>query len=234
VFCLQRVSCFDSQHKISSTTSFIFSSQKVYTKSDNMGMTNIHHASQILQRAGTKMTDQAQIMPLGKPVLLVGRSFTLEEIETFSEALQTSHRDKWVEYNGTGPPRPTTNDKGLPVPTLYTTIGLKEQMATHGRLDHPTNINREPIELAFVIVVRGASAALFSKVRVFYSHFAVAAGIMEEALSSWSVVFSAAMLKQDALRLGREPVSFEKVESLQALIAAAEEKKAANTVLLCC
>ena len=173
-------------------------------------------------------------MPFGKPVLLVGRSFALEEIEALSEVLQTSHRDKWVEYNGATPPKPTTNDKGLPVPTLYTTIGVTEEMGINSRMDQPTSADGKPIELAYVIVVRGARAATFSKMRIFYYHFAVAAGIMEDALQGWSIVFSAAMLKQDAMRVGREPVSFGKVESLKALIAAAEEERASDLVLLCC
>lgn len=75
---------------------------------------------------------------------------------------------------------------------------------------------------------------MFSKVRIFYSYFAVAAGIMEEALQGFSVVFSGAMLKGDIPKLGREQVAFRRVDGLKALIAEADMERADNKVSIYC
>jgi hypothetical protein len=199
-----------------------------------MGMTNIHHERQILSRSGTEMTDQAQIMPFGKAVLLIGREFTQEEIKALTEVLHTPRLDVWYEYNSMKDPKPVTNDKGLPVPSVYTSPGLMQERGITGRFDEPKSASGVPIEFAYVIVVRGASGAMFSKVRVFYSLFAVAAGIMEDVLQGWSVVFSAAMLKGDVQKLGHVGVEFEKVGKLSELVNSMDEERAWTSVLLCC
>ena len=197
-----------------------------------MGVTNIHSANQVVCRAGTQMTDQARIMPFNKHVFLNGRGFDQKEVDAFSEVLRTPHRNKWVEYNGVNIPKPVANDNGLPVPTLYTSPGLAGHRSGFGDLE---NESEGPVELAYVIIVQGASGALFSKLRIFYSHFAVAAGIMEEALQDWSVVFSAAMLKRDVKSLERGgPLVFKKVESLDELVKSLHDERSSDEILLCC
>ena len=188
----------------------------------------------ILQRAGVEMADQALLAPSGRVVLLVGRGFEQEEIDNLAAVLHTWHRDKWVETNGTGAPKVVMSEKGVAIPTLYTSPGLGEDRSVNRGYDKPKDANGETVKLAYIIVVRGASAALFSKVRVFYSRFAVAAGIIEEALQGLSVVFSAAMLKGDVERLGRLNVRFAKVESLRELIKSADEERVTNVIRLCC
>jgi hypothetical protein len=131
-----------------------------------MGVTNIHHAMQVLQRAGMEIADQALLASFDKGVLLVGRGFEQEEIDTFAEILHTSHRDKWVATNGSDVPKVVVSDKQVGIPTLYTSPGLREDRSVNSRYDKPKDANGETIELAYVIVVRGASAALFNKVRV--------------------------------------------------------------------
>lgn len=200
-----------------------------------MGITNVHHASQILQCAGSEKADQALLADFGKYVLLVGRGFEQEEIDTFAEVLHTPHRDRWVEYNKSDVPKVVPIDRQLvPIPTLYTSPGLKDDGSINLRFDKPKDANGETIELVYVIVVRGPHGALFSKVRVFYSRFAVAAGIMEEALQGFCVVFSAAMLKRDVKRLGQDGVRFAKMESLRGLITSVDQETAADVILLCC
>ena len=199
-----------------------------------MGVTNIHHATQVLQRAGEEMTDPALLASFNKAVLLVGRGFEQEEIDNFAAVLHTWHRDKWVVTNGSGVPKVVMSDKGVAIPALYTSPGLEEYRSANHGYDEPKDANGKTIQLAYVIVVRGASAALFSKVRVFYSRFAVAAGIIEEALQGLCVVFSAAMLKGDVEKLGHLKVRFAKVESLREMIKSADEERVTNVIRLCC
>ena len=178
------------------------------------------------------MADQAQIMPFGKFVLLNGREFTQEEVKSLRPVLQASSHDIWFEYSGMKGPKPATNDKSLPISCAYTSPGLASGIT--GRFGELKSASGVPIEIAYVIVVRGASGALFSKVRVFYSLFAVAAGIMEEVLQGWSVVFSAAMLKRDVQKLGGNGVEFQKVGKLSELIKSVDEERAWTSVILCC
>lgn len=192
-----------------------------------MGATNIHHGGQVLQRAGLNLADQAVIAYFGKGVLLVGRAFEQEEVDDFARALHNPHRNKWVEYDGSDANKPVPSDKSVPIPTLHTSPGLIQDRGVY------TDGNGQNIELAYVIIVQGASGSLFSKVRVFYSYFAVAAGIMEEALHGMGVAFSAAMLKRDVPKLGGG-LPFKKVDSLKHLIAAVDEKRVADDILLCC
>ena len=193
----------------------------------DMGVTNIHHASQVLDRAGHEIADQAVIAHFSKGVLLVGRSFTQDELESFAEAIHTPHHNKWVEYSGTDAPRPVATDKPVLIPTLYTSPGLRSRRGT------PQSANGELVEVAFVIVVQGGSGALFSKTRIFYSPFVVAAGIMEEALRGMCVVFSAALLRRDVKKLGRSGFPLVKV-TMEKLVVAANEEGPGGEILLCC
>ena len=199
-----------------------------------MSPTNIHYADQILQRAGYESTTQAQIMPFGKAILLICREFTQEEVKALTEVLHAPRLETWFEYNGIKDPKPVTNDKGLPIPSIYTSPGLKRDSGISGRFDEPKSASGVPIEIAYVIIVRGASGAMFSKVRVFYSLFAVAAGIMEDVLQGWSVVFSAALFKRDVQKLGHIGVDFEKVGKLSDLVKSMDEERAWTSVLLYC
>ena len=197
------------------------------------GMTNIHHANQVLDYSGREVTIQAQIMPLGKAVFLINRGFTQDEVNTLAEVLRAPHSDVWQEFTSINI-KPVSNDKGVPIPAIYISPAMEQESGSSGRLDSAKSGSGVSIELAWVIVVRGASGAMFSKVRVFYSRFAVAAGIMEDVLQGWSVVFSAAMLKRDVRRLGNVGVEFEKVGRFSELVKSVDVERDSNSVLLYC
>jgi len=197
-----------------------------------MGVTNIHHAHQVLSFAGREQAEQALIAYFCKDVLLVGRSFAQEEIDTFAGCLRSPYRDRWVEDNGQGITQPTGSDTNNLIPALYTSPGLHEERRARYLQETPKDKNGQPIELAYIIVVRGRSGALYSKIRVFYSIFVVAAGMLEEASQGFPVVFSASMLKRDIPRLTNRELAIRKAESLNTLIQAADEDE--PSILLCC
>lgn len=191
-----------------------------------MGLTNIHHAGQVLQHAGSNNAVQAAIGYLNKGVLLIGREFVQEEVDTFETFLHFPYRDRWINYNGHDAPTVTAADANCPIPSLYTSPGLREAGEISPLMEEATS------DLAFVIVVRGRSAALYSKVRIFYSRSALAAGILEEAVQGHSVAFSAVMLKQDITRLS-DDLRFRKVKKLSDLRSDADEKER-TSIPLCC
>ena len=178
------------------------------------------------------MADQAVIPAFNKGVLLIGREFVQEEIDNFSGLLYSGLRDRWIQDDGRAITQAVTSDNIVSYPSLYTSPGLREDRRWSGLQEKPRDKDGRPIELAYIIVVRGRSAGLFSKVRVFYSTFAVAAGILEEALQGFSVVFSAAILKRDVSRLTHRDLPFRKAHGVNTLIQAADEEE--PTILLWC
>lgn len=199
-----------------------------------MGLTNIHHAQQVLERAGSDMALQASIAYFNKAVLLVGRGFVQEEVDAFATCLHSPLRDRWVQDNGHGVPEAVMADGNIPIPTLYTSPGLDElRFRPQDTIPDIEAQQAQLNKLAYIIVVRGRSAALYYKVRTFYSRFAVAAGILEEALQGNCVAFSAALFKDDIPRLTNQDTSLIKVAKLPALLNATEEERRSG-ILLCC
>lgn len=168
----------------------------------------------------------AMIGYFNKFVLLVGREFAQEEIDAFERCLYCLYRDRWIRDDEHQIPEVAEADANVAIPTLYTSPGLYEERSYAQLKEEPA------VEIVYIIVVRGRSAALYSKVRIFYSRYAVAAALMEETLQGNSVVFTAAILKQDVLRL-QDQLHFRKVASLGKL---REENSGdeRTTIPICC
>jgi hypothetical protein len=193
-----------------------------------MGITNIHHAEQVLCRANMTMADQAYIACFRQPVLLVGRSFAQEEIVELSDYLRSPYRDMWVQKKTDGSLQPIgVNVGSLSTPTLHTTPGVYDDPSLY-----EFNSNGPPDNLAYIIIVRGSCGALYSKVRTFYSIFAVAAAMLEEAVAGLTVAFSCALLKKDVPRLTEAKIKFAKVPNVKDLLTEANEGY--DSIRLCC
>ena len=111
--------------------------------------------------------------------MLVCRAFSREEVDMFSTCLHTSHRDTWVDTNGEVIRGTIGGESIIQIPTLYTSPGMRMKPFDERE---PEDRHNKIVEFAWIIVVRGRGAGLFSKVRVFYSIFAGGGGRVEEAL----------------------------------------------------
>lgn len=200
-----------------------------------MGFTNIHHATQLLNHAGGEQFFPAIMPDHQRFINLNGHNFTQEELDAFTDILHHPRKDVWLR-------RKNDIDKFLvagraddPIdrPSVRTSTGLKkDHRPAVRRIDEPEDTSPKPA-LAFVLIIRGRSAALCSKVRLSYSLKAAAAVMFEEAVNGYSTVFSAALLKTDVRRLDQPDAQFKKVDTIAQLYEAVEGRDRDAIALLC-
>jgi hypothetical protein len=186
-----------------------------------MGLTNIHHATQVLQYAGRGMVIQAILANHNKLVLLNGRSFHQAEVEAFVPYLQDKRKDIWLGFDKRNVLQQVSAPGPLEAPMLHTSRGV----------DVPSG--RDAPNMAFLMLVRGREAAAATKVRVLYDETAVACAAVEEASQGYTVVFTAALLRSKLPLLGQADVSFKKVDKLSALTAPGAMEEGKMVPLLC-
>ena len=201
-----------------------------------MSPTIIHSHDGILQYAGREgFSTQAVLGHLQKPVLITARSFVQEEIDALANVLRTTNRDMWLRTSKQSfIPTPGPYDDATPIPSIYLSNGLvKDKDSRPVGAVQTVRISAQP-DMAYIIVVRGRSAALCSKVRLFYSLSAAGIGILEEACNGYLTAFSAALLKSDVSRLTDSRLHLTKVDSLMKLYAYAGVPPKEDTIPLYC
>lgn len=150
-----------------------------------MGQTNIHQATQILQRAGShvRFNDQATIQPFNKPVLISSGPFTQDDVERYTWCLKSPHIGSWIRKHtpSASTAATTSADDALNIPQIRVGPGLAQN--PNASVNDSTR---------YILVIEGRSGASKAKVFIENSTDAAAATMMHEALNGYSTVFCAA------------------------------------------
>lgn len=164
----QAVFCDDSLHHFNIATRKTTRCKPDFAKI--MGFTNVHHAFELLRNAGGEQCTPAILPDFQKFVTMIGQYFEQEELDAFSEALRHPTKDVWLHRNDSKHVLfPGLADAPIDRPSVRTSSGLKKgHRPAVRRNNEPEDTTPEPA-LAFVLVIRGKSAALCSKVRILYT-----------------------------------------------------------------
>ena len=181
------------------------------------GPSNIHHATQLFERAGGIHQTQAIIMPIGKGVLQAGLNCSQDAVDNYGKMLISGFIDVWAT---------TANSKGskcqmapadapLQVPIAHISSAFKERT------------RQELID--YIYIVQGKNGSRYFKVGVANDYHQAATNMLHEVIHGYSIVFSGAVLKSvSGVFSGRLQISphikFLKVE-LPAFWKEGEEKK---------
>lgn len=201
-----------------------------------MGLTNIRFASDLLRMAGSQRALPAVFPEFNKGVLLNGHFFEQEELDAYAAWLRHPLKDIWLRRDDQATALiPGPADQPIDKPSVVTSSGVQENHTpAYRRSDEPMDTTLKPAR-AFVLVVRGRSAALCGKVRVLYTLNAAAAAMFEEAVNGYSTVFSAAVLRTDVGRMGEEGgAEFRKVDTVAQLYEAASGEGNGKVIAVLC
>jgi hypothetical protein len=181
-----------------------------------MTLTNFHHASQMLERAGGKRELQARIGDCGTLVYVNYTSFAQETLDRFSQRIRGGGIDQWASKQQKQYPlqltRPSDPWPKIPHLCISPAFGLP-----NSRLSSGTS-KKEP-ELDFVFVVEGISGSVTQKLVLEYDIHNAGVRMFHEAMNGYSIVFSAAISKKVTYNLffmgsDNHSVTFEKVASV--------------------
>ena len=211
-----------------------------------MGPTNIHHASALLNHAGSDMDDQATIMPFGIGLYNIFQEFSQSKLDKYGKMLNDLREDLWLEDDVltkpvsrlsfpirgntlAAPPQPVS------VPKACISPGLAKNNATKyiGGKKLESEELMEPLH--FILIVQGREASAKWKILCEDSLRGAAYAIMSEALNRYSVVFSGALLQPDLKRLQARTKEYEftRVGSVAELNAIGKAQKENTIGILC-
>lgn len=154
-----------------------------------MGFTNVHHAEELLRNAGRTQCTPAIVPNFQRFVTIIGHYFEQEELDAFAEVLRHPKKDVWLHWNNAKYTfQPGLADSPIDRPSVRTSSRFEdkeEHRATVRQTNEPEDTSPKPA-LAYVLVVRGKSAALCSKVRILYTLDAAAAAMYVSTTSQAS------------------------------------------------
>ncbi|KAF7186197.1 hypothetical protein HII31_12439 [Pseudocercospora fuligena] len=170
-----------------------------------MGITNIHYASQLTDRANRSSDVQALIQPLQKPVFIVSGSMSQNDVDKYGWCLQTSHVGCWITQDEESQKcKIVEADAPMSIPQIRVSSGLAP--------------SKEGTQRDYLLVIEGVSGASKAKVVIEDSIEKAATAMLHAALNGFSTVFSAAIRQRKrrtifAASIGPLNGRFRKVDS---------------------
>lgn len=187
-----------------------------------MSPTNIRFASSLLDRAGSSFDDQATIQPFGRAVYTVYvHDFPQETVNQYAKVFNHGVEGHWL--SNANDPRKILRvvDPSAPynIPKVCMSSLMKKPPPFRNSTSDPSPQPKEPLD--FLLVIQGKNANERSKVVVSHSLEDAATSMFHEAINSFSVVFTGALLRSNSTKLffqEREWIySFKKVPDIAAL-----------------
>ncbi|KAL8838914.1 MAG: hypothetical protein Q9170_001951 [Blastenia crenularia] len=168
-----------------------------------MSPTNIHYASALLDRAGSKIDVQATIQPFGIGVYeIYTPAFSQEAIDKYAELLNHGVEGQWLS-NASDPTRlfrvvDPSPPAGIPKVCISRALEDSSRSGRYGK----SETSQQPTEpLHYLLIVQGKNASERSKVVVERSLHEVATSMLHEAMNGYSVVFTGALRRSDMNKL---------------------------------
>lgn len=164
-----------------------------------MGITNIRSGDDFLKYAGRPFSRAFYaLLPelRNQEVIIDCLSSASEELEQYVELFRSGQNDVWMAQDATTTKRltPVTFRRGEAVYVPRVKISPAFKMWIHGSEDEKAQAK---VDLAYVLVLQGASGALKSRLSIRYSLDDVGSELLSAAANRLNVVFSGAVLRKN-------------------------------------
>jgi hypothetical protein len=181
-----------------------------------MGRTNVHSAMSIFKRSGTSFDEIAYIEYADKLVYIINTFLTQADLDRYAELLRTNILGIWL--------RKTCSDTfcysdaalALSVSKVIVSSSMNYKIQTW-KEEHSEDAEPEQEELVYILITQGRSGDVLSKVVIEPTLDRAAAHVMCDALNHYSIVFTAAILKKNVVKLKDNSYGFKAVENRRAL-----------------